>query len=76
MEQRNIKGTMKVSIWLSMHLCLAQRLVELVYTIATDHDMQPHPESPKTFNNGLGHCTPHRHQSCVMQNCVFQDIYG
>ena len=30
MEHINIKGTMKVSTWLSMHLCLAQRLVELV----------------------------------------------
>ena len=29
--QSNIKGTMKVLTWLSIHLCLAQRLVELVH---------------------------------------------
>ena len=37
--QSNNKGTMKVSTWLSMHLCLAQRLVELVNMIKGKQDL-------------------------------------
>ena len=63
--QSNIKGTMQVSTWLSRHLCIAQRLVELALcghfvVIKTRDKCHQFPTTypPVEFATQKGHLMP------------------